>query len=387
MADLVDAREGARGERVRVAFIGCGGICDYHAAAMKAAGLEITAVCSRPGSRTPYDFAARHGIPRVLDGPDRLLEARELWDALVIAVPPEATLPLLRRAVAMGVPVLVEKPAARTAAGLKPFTGQELPVIVGYNRRFYPPVRRLRELVGGSREPFVGHLVIAEPVEEPEGDRGFDAAQAFARRVRANGVHALDLLRFVMGPLQIAWAQPVQGADGRPTGIAASLFAPDSGSRITVSATWNAPANVSLSLMRPGLRAVLEPLEELRLYRSLERIEPTAELPLRRYVPRLGEKVVLDEVDLTHKPGFYRQARALRALVLRKRREGLPDATAVAPQEAAEGCAEGGAQSAGKDTDGGTRDAGRTGVAATLDDAYDALSLAEGLLATLNAVR
>ncbi len=68
--------------------------------------------------------------------PQELLAARSLWDALLIAVPPQATLPILKEAVALGVPILVEKPVACAAAELKPLLEREAPVIVGYNRRF-----------------------------------------------------------------------------------------------------------------------------------------------------------------------------------------------------------------------------------------------------------
>lgn len=311
---------------------------------MKAAGFEITAVCSRPGSRTPYTFASRHEIPHVFDSPAALLEARTLWDALLIAVPPEATLPLLQRAVPLGVPILVEKPGARAAVGLKPFLGKQLPVLVGYNRRFYPPVEKLRALIAESRGAFLGHLMISESVGDEQGG---DPSQAFSRRVISNTVHALDLLRFLLGSLKIESARPVMGAQGRLTGISALLRAVDSGSLINVAATWNAPANLSLTLVRPELRAVLEPFEELRVYRSMQRIEPTPEMPLRRYLPQQDVQVTLDKVDFTYKPGFYRQAQALRTVAL-----------------------------GGEATD-----------AATLDDAYHALALAEGILSCLRPAR
>lgn len=323
---------------MRIGFIGCGQICDYHAVAMKAAGFEITAVCSRPGSRTPYAFAARHGIPRVFDGPEALLEAQNLWDTLLIATPPEATPSILRRAIALGVPILVEKPAAKAAADLKPFVGKELPVLVGYNRRFYPPLRKLREIVAETGEAFLGHLVISETVDT--GD-----LQAFCRRMTSNSVHALDLLRFLFGPLRVEAVHPVRGAGGKCVGIAALLCAADSGSWISLSATWNAPANLSLTLVKPDLRAVLEPLELLKLYRTMQRIEPTPEMPLRRYVPRQSAKVSLSQVDLAYKPGFYRQAEALRSLAVGGKPQG----------------------------------------AATVEDAYHALALAEELISPLKS--
>lgn len=311
---------------------------------MKAAGFNITAVCSRAGSLSPYTFAERHGIPHVFDDPTSLLASGSIWDALLIAVPPEATLPILRQAVPLGVPILVEKPAASNAAELKPLVERRYPVLVGYNRRFYRPVKALRAIVSQSTGAFLGHLVLSEPVEAA-GET--DPALAFSRRVTSNSVHAFDLLRFVFGRLELSFARPVADAGGRLAGLTAQLRAVDSGSLVSVSATWNAPANLSLTLLHPGLRAVLEPFEELRLYRSMERIEPSAEMPLRRYVPQQSAHVTLDRTDLAFKPGFYRQAEALKSLV-----------RGTAPKDVA-----------------------------TLDDAYHALCLAEEVLSSLQPER
>ena len=75
----------------------------------------------------------------------------------------------------------------------------------------------------------------------------------------------------------------------------------------------------------------------------MQRIEPDDTTPWRRYVPELAGRVELDQPDAAYKPGFYRQALALRRLVCGEKPQG----------------------------------------AATLSDAYRALRLAEGLVAAL----
>lgn len=325
---------------MRVAFIGCGAICDYHAPAMKAAGLKVTAVCSRPGSKTAAAFAARHGVPHVFASYESLMSANDLWDALVIAVPPQASLPILERAVALRVPILVEKPASSSAAGLAKLLGREHPVIVGYNRRFYAPVQALREIVRASSNPFLGQLVMSEPIsKDPDADPGRELAE----RVISNSVHALDLLRFLWGELELVSVQAAAG--GATTGIVAILRAQTSGSLVNFVVTGNAPANVSLSLLQSDLHAVLKPFEVLRVYRSMRRLEPDPKIPWRRYMPLEAERVGLDEKDTMLKPGFYRQALALKRLVQGEK-----------PQDAA-----------------------------TLFDAYHALRLAERLVASLQS--
>ncbi len=39
-------------------------------------------------------------------------------------------------------------------------------------------------------------------------------------------------------------------------------------------------------------------------------VEPSAEFPIRRYLPKMKEKVMLEEIDLREKPGFTQQAKA-----------------------------------------------------------------------------
>ena len=186
--------------------------------------------------------------------------------------------------------------------------------------------------------PFVGELVISEPL--PQGAGG-DPARAFAERLVFNSVHALDLLRFLLGELRIESARAVAGEGS--FGVVATLRAEESGSLVNLAAVADAPVNVSLSLFQPDLALHLQPFETLRIYRSMQRIEPDETTPWRRYVPELAGRVELDQPDAAYKPGFYRQALALRRLVCGEKPQG----------------------------------------AATLSDAYRALRLAEGLVAAL----
>ena len=121
----------------RLAIVGCGDIAEFHAPACREAGLELTAVCSRAGSTRLASFADRHGIPLVFEDVEKLLAASDDWDALLIAVPVDVTLSVLVSALDSHKPILVEKPVARRSSDLLPLINRSLPVIVGYNRRYY----------------------------------------------------------------------------------------------------------------------------------------------------------------------------------------------------------------------------------------------------------
>lgn len=84
---------------------------------------------------------------------------------------------------------------------------------------------------------------------------------------------------------------------------------------VDVIGNWGAPANYSLTLSRPGRFYELSPFEGGTLYEEMQIIQPTTEYPIRRYMPQPAERVTLTGDDLTEKPGFIAEARALKALV------------------------------------------------------------------------
>src|SRR5690606_2606189 len=90
VADLMSAAP-------RLALLGAGKIAQFHVPAARAAGWDVVAVATRPGSRTPGELAAAHDIPTVLDDLDALLDARDSWDGLLITVPVPDLLAALER--------------------------------------------------------------------------------------------------------------------------------------------------------------------------------------------------------------------------------------------------------------------------------------------------
>lgn len=293
----------------RLAMIGCGRIAEFHAPAFRAAGFELAAVCSSPGSPRPGAFASKHGIPFVFDTVDDLLSSRQRWDALLIAVSVEATLDVLKLVLESGAPILVEKPVCLRSADLLPYIDRGSLVIVGYNRRFYGTAHEARR-VAQEGAPLLAQLVIPESIRTPA--RAVDDP-LYLRPFFANSVHGLDLARYVFGHLDVAHVQRLINHSGAISGVAATLKA-ENDSIVQLTANWGAPANFSLTLDRPGQRLDLRPFELATAFGGLEIQEPTAERPIRIYTPKEVQRFALSEVDRRFKPGFVRQAEALRAL-------------------------------------------------------------------------
>ena len=309
------------GDRLRLGMIGCGRIAEFHVAAFRAAGFVPTTVCSSDGSERPREFAKRHGIDRPFEGVKELLAARDMWDALLIAVPVEETLNVLELALATGAPILVEKPVAYASRYLDSLVESGGPVIVAYNRRFYGPALRARAEVA-EEPPMLAHLELPESITAPKAGLG---GRQYLRPFLANSVHGLDLTSFVLGPLRVAHVSRATDAFGGIIGLAAVLET-EAGVPVQLTCNWRAPANFSLTVDWPGRRLQLKPFEKGLVYEGMEVVEPTPESPIRTYHPKLVEDMPMETLDVDFKPGFVAQAEALGRLV----REGrIPDGAAT----------------------------------------------------------
>lgn len=295
----------------RVGLIGVGPISDWHVRALRAAGLEVTAVATRAASMRPSEFAARHAIPSVFARWEDLLAAPHHWDGLLIATHTDGTPAVLEAALTLAVPTLVEKPVGWASARIAGLSARAHPrVMVGFNRRFYRPVQFAREEVL-TGPPLLAHLCLPEAIDlprEPAGER------PYWEPFLANSCHGLDLLRFVFGPLRVEHVQRAHAKSGSVYGLSAILSSVR-GDIIQLTGNWGAPANFALSLDRAGRRVELRPFEMATVYEGMDVAEPSNEVPVRRYLPRLKERVMLDEIDGRQKPGFVRQAEAFRALI------------------------------------------------------------------------
>ena len=296
----------------RVALIGVGDTAGWRARALRASGLTITAVASRPESTRVEEFARSHGIPRTLPGWRELLDAADLYDGIAISTWPDGTPEVLAAAMKLGIPVLVEKPVAWSSSTLSRLVAAgHSKVIVGYNRRFYPSVQAAREEAQDG-PPVLAFLSLPKEVPVP-AERTDDTAylKPFFESVSMLG---LDLTRYVLGDLRIEAVHRLCTPAGNLAGVGA-LLATARGDRVQLSSAWSAAGNFSLTLDRPGRRCELLPFEVMNLYEGMEVQQPTPEYPIRRYLPKRIRQVMMEGIDLVEKPGFVAETNALRAMM------------------------------------------------------------------------
>jgi 1,5-anhydro-D-fructose reductase (1,5-anhydro-D-mannitol-forming) len=197
---------------VRWGIIGCGNVTEIKSGPgfQKAEGSSLVAVMRRDRAKAE-DYARRHGVPRVHDNADALIQDPEV-DAVYIATPPSSHLDLALRVAAAGKPCLVEKPMAMTHAECvrmnDAFRAAGVPLFVAYYRRALPRFLEVRrQLESGAIGPVTDvHVRISEPLAKGEGASGwrFDPAVAGAGLFYDLASHCLDLVDFLLGPIDEA---------------------------------------------------------------------------------------------------------------------------------------------------------------------------------------
>ena len=292
--------------QLRLAIVGSGEIANFHVAAAKSAGFDVVGVAARKNSQTVNAFAQTHAIKKVWSDSTELVASGE-WDALILAASTEAIIPLLKQALEVGKPVLVEKPISTSSSELVPLIGYEKNVMVGFNRRFYAPVQAAKRFIQ-SGGPCSIHLQLPESVSHDPNSNTWDT-----KFVRLNSVHGFDLANFLTGGLTIESTIRVGSTEDRRGGVV--VMSSSRGDICTISANWNAPANFAMTIDRDGERFELRPLEFGTRYQGMQVVEPTNEIPIRRYLPKEVEQFPPDQRSLEFKPGFVAQCEALDGLV------------------------------------------------------------------------
>lgn len=131
-----------------IGLVGCGRLAQvgYLPALRAAEGLRLVAVADPVPPRRAEVAGQR--VPGFATAAE-LLEATAV-DGLVLATPASAHLADARRAAAVGVTALVEKPPAPDAAAAAALAALTPPPRVGFNRRFDPRTARVRDATVGA---------------------------------------------------------------------------------------------------------------------------------------------------------------------------------------------------------------------------------------------
>lgn len=225
---------------MRIGLAGTGRIGAFHARTLQ--GLDVVDEVvlhdanADVGRSVATDLGARF-VPEL----DELL--REV-DALVITTATPGHAPTLRAGIAAGIPTFCEKPVAGTLAESIELARlereTEVPIHIGFQRRFDRGYRRLREAVQGGELGFV-HTIRATTHDQSPPHASYIPTSGGL--FRDCSIHDFDVLRFVTGR-EVATVYAVGAnkgesffTEGGDVDTAAALLTMDDDTLVSATAT------------------------------------------------------------------------------------------------------------------------------------------------------
>ena len=276
-------------------MIGSGAMAREHIRAFTALnGVTVSGILSRTRSKAEA-LAGEFGISHVCDSVEELKEVSSA-DLVVVAVSALSMNSVAKECFHQDWYVLLEKPAGHDLADAEDIAASAIgcvkPVLVGFNRRFYGNIRAVRgALVDNVGLRYV-HVQDAQSFTEArEAGHPEEVVQSF---MYANSIHVIDLIRhFCRGEIvEVERIMPWRGAE---TEIVLSRVLFESGDVGLYEGLWQRPGPWTCAVSTKDMRWCMQPLERTEVQAIGERQRTT---------------MLDDPVDLSYKPGFFRQAQA-----------------------------------------------------------------------------
>jgi predicted dehydrogenase len=281
------------GRNLSIGMIGVGRMARSHAAVLQTLPNVVLKACCGRHIESGKAFAEEFGIAEVYVGHQDLLDRAEVdvyWVTASVLELPGVAKACLRT----GKAVFLEKPVGLSLAEAKEVAdvaAQSSAIhMVGMNRRFYSNINaalRLAEKHGGIRG-----IEVHAP-EDITDLQNHHPTRVVERWIYMNGVHCIDLLRYLGGEVATVTAAQVGqvGIDGQ-RGYAA-LLKFKSGVLGQYTSHWYAPDRWRVTLYADDLCCQIQPLESGKaIYRGGHE-----------------EPLPLSEEDQQFKPGFHEQAK------------------------------------------------------------------------------
>lgn len=288
--------------KYRFGFIGCGSIAQYHADVIKSLGHCIQSVAARPKSNNIDTFKKKYNVKNTYDNYQIMLRCENL-DALIVCVSWKSTEKIIGDICSYKIPSLIEKPVALSSAKLSKVIDTVGPcedfILVGYNRRFYDYIDKLKNELKSQQLLSINMVV-------PENRKGI--VKRFGLEINDYILHYmsshwLDIVFYLTGPMNVLFRKKNTNS-AAVNGYHGLLESINSNCLIHYSSDFDTCQNVLIKIVTTEKCYELCPVERLRVYEGIDIIEPTPSIPIRQYVPHL----LLDStVDTLYKPGFHKQ--------------------------------------------------------------------------------
>ncbi|MFI6436662.1 Gfo/Idh/MocA family oxidoreductase [Streptomyces sp. NPDC050759] len=182
---------------MRIGILGLGRIGAFHAETLSGLDAVESLVLTDPFAEAAKSAAERFG-GEVVDSPEALLAAGV--DGIVVAAATDAHPKLILAGVEAGIPVFCEKPVAKHMSEgvevLRAVEGSDVPIQIGYNRRFDTGFVNARNAVQ-SGELGKLHTVRSTTLDPAPPPAAYIAASGGI--FRDCSVHDFDIIRWVTG--------------------------------------------------------------------------------------------------------------------------------------------------------------------------------------------
>lgn len=182
---------------MRIGILGLGRIGAFHAETLSGLDAVESLVLTDPFAEAAKSAAERFG-GEVVDSPEALLAAGV--DGIVIAAATDAHPGLILAGVEAGIPVFCEKPVAKHMSEgvevLRAVEGSDVPIQIGYNRRFDTGFVNARAAVQGGELGKL-HTVRSTTLDPAPPPAAYIAASGGI--FRDCSVHDFDIIRWVTG--------------------------------------------------------------------------------------------------------------------------------------------------------------------------------------------
>ena len=207
-------------EPLRLGIVGCGSIARAHAAALRFLsddGLVRVVAAADPDPAGVEQVAQIYGAIEHTGADGKAVIAHPDVDAVVNITPTRFHRDYIAAIAAAGKPCFTEKPLAPTYDVVCDIVGivrdAGIPVQVGFQSRFHPLIRRLREMVTTGEAGAPMAYTLRDDQFWPTGavvpghsDWRSDRAQAGGGALLEHSIHSCDILIWLFGPVERVYA-------------------------------------------------------------------------------------------------------------------------------------------------------------------------------------
>ena len=191
-------------EPIRVGVIGAGDISGYHLAGLDAAGGATVKVISGRRAERVAATAERFGVPDYVTDYVKILDRDDI-DAVVIATPERSHEPIAAAAAAAGKAILLQKPVAESAKACERIiaaaANADVDLQASFMHRFFEETVYTRDLIQSGKLGTVFSARMRNATPGPDADWYYDPEIAAGGVVWCLGVHGIDLVQHLFGPI------------------------------------------------------------------------------------------------------------------------------------------------------------------------------------------